>query len=66
MTAKKSRQSIAFIFAHPDDVEFSMGGTAWKLRHDYDLHVILATRGQHGVKDTPPEEGGAIRTKEQE
>jgi len=39
---------VVFVVAHPDDVAFSMGGTAWLLKDSHQLHVICATRGERG------------------
>ena len=44
-----SKRPVAiFVVAHPDDVAFSMGGTAWLLKDEYQLHVVCATRGERG------------------
>ena len=43
-----SRRSIAFVVAHPDDVAFSFGGTAWLLHEQYKLHVLCASKGERG------------------
>jgi len=46
----KNKQSIVFITAHPDDVAFSMGGTAALLKQDYELHIICLSSGERGYK----------------
>ncbi len=61
----QARKNIVFVVAHPDDVSNSMGGTAWLLRHKYDLHVLCATRGERGIKGKTYEEAGGIREKEE-
>lgn len=57
--------NILFVEAHPDDIVHGMGGTAWKLKNDYDLHLVCLTRGQRGIKGKTPDEAAAIRTKEE-
>lgn len=42
------RATVAFIVSHPDDVSFSMGGTAALLKDRYKLHVLCASRGERG------------------
>jgi LmbE family N-acetylglucosaminyl deacetylase len=46
-----TRESIFFIVAHPDDVAFSAGGTAWLLKDRYRLHVLCASRGERGYPE---------------
>ena len=62
--------SVVFITAHPDDVAFSCGGTAWKLSRTYDTHVICATRGDGGHiagrPDATPEEVAEVRAAEEQ
>ena len=59
------KPKIVFIIAHPDDLSHSMGGTAFLLKQDYDLHVLCLTKGEHGIKGKTPDEAGAIREKEE-
>ncbi len=67
----KNKPSIVFVTAHPDDVAFSMGGTAALLKEEYSLHVICLSSGERGVpwdgKGLPPQspEMGAQREKEE-
>jgi LmbE family N-acetylglucosaminyl deacetylase len=42
------KDSIVFVVAHPDDVAFSFGGTAWLLKDNYTLHVLCASKGERG------------------
>lgn len=42
-----------------------MGGTAWLLKDACCLHVLCATKGEHGIRGKSPGEAGAIREKEQ-
>ena len=54
MNDVSARPPIAFVVAHPDDIAFSMGGTAWLLKDRYRLHVICASKGERGYRyDTP-------------
>lgn len=61
--------NIVFIVAHPDDLAFSMGGTACLLNEDYHLHICCASRGERGFTDgavhDPSAELAAIRTGEE-
>lgn len=61
---------IVLITAHPDDVAFSCGGTAWMLSRQYQLHIICATRGDGGHiagrPDASPEEVADVRSKEEQ
>ncbi len=67
-----SRETIAFVVAHPDDVAFSFGGTASLLRDQYDLHVFCASRGERGYEwkgaglPPPSPQIAEMRTKEEE
>lgn len=67
----KTKSSIVFVTAHPDDVAFSMGGTAALLKNEYDLHIICISSGERGYKwdgeGLPPQnpEMGAQREKEE-
>lgn len=66
-----SRRTIAFVVAHPDDVAFSFGGTAWLLHEQYKIHVLCASKGERGYTwkgqgMTPPSmEVGAQRAGEE-
>jgi LmbE family N-acetylglucosaminyl deacetylase len=68
------RPNIAFVVAHPDDVAFGMGGTAWLLKARHRLHVFCASRGERnyvdpqgrtGLAKPPSEELGATRAAEE-
>lgn len=48
------RPAAVFVVAHPDDVAFSMGGTAWLLKDSHRLHVVCATRGERGYAWSGP------------
>jgi len=58
----KSKQTIVFLVAHPDDVAFFMGGTALLLKDKYKLHVICASRGERGPRfpSEPPHRGPGL------
>lgn len=58
--------SIVIVFAHPDDLACSMGGTALQLKEHFSLHLICATRGDHGVPAWSLPETATVRTKEEE
>ncbi len=50
---------ILAVFAHPDDVELTVGGTLLKMKHlGYRTGVLDVTRGEMGTRGTP--EGRAI------
>lgn len=61
----KEKPNIAFIIAHPDDLSHSMGGTAYLLKSEYQLHVFCLTKGEYGIKGKTPAEAAAIREKEE-
>jgi LmbE family N-acetylglucosaminyl deacetylase len=67
-----SPQPVIFVVAHPDDVAFSMGGTAWLLKErGHPLHVLCATRGARGYpwqgegKPPPNPAVAAVRSREE-
>jgi LmbE family N-acetylglucosaminyl deacetylase len=43
--------SILLITAHPDDVAYACGGTAWMLKQRFRLHVVCASQGERGHPD---------------
>ncbi len=56
------------VSAHPDDIEFSSGGTMFKFKKmGYDIYFIVATNGENGFKvnHKPRSERVKIRNKEQ-
>jgi bacillithiol biosynthesis deacetylase BshB1 len=54
---------ILAIFAHPDDVELTVGGTLLKMKHlGYRTGALDITRGEMGTRGTP--EGRAIEAEE--
>ncbi len=54
-----SQVDILAVFAHPDDVELTVGGTMLKMKHlGYRTGVLDVTRGEMGTRGTP--EGRAI------
>ncbi len=59
------RRNILFVEAHPDDIVHGMGGTAWRLKDDYDLHLVCLTSGQRGIRGKSAEEAAAIRIAEE-
>lgn len=46
----KKKENILIITAHPDDWEDGMGGTAYLLSKEYNIHVIIATKGERGLE----------------
>ncbi len=63
------RSSVLFVTAHPDDVAFSCGGTAWLLKEKYDLHVVCATHGDGGHvagRNASPAEVAEVRPAEEQ
>jgi LmbE family N-acetylglucosaminyl deacetylase len=67
------KNSIVFVVAHPDDVAFSFGGTAWLLKDKYSLRVFCASKGERGYDSgwkgkglkPPRREVAEIREKEE-
>ena len=58
-------KAVACIAAHPDDIEYGMGGTAILLKEqEYELHYIICTSGQGGIKGM--EHGEALKIREAE
>ena len=58
-----SQVDILAIFAHPDDVELTVGGTLLKMKHiGYRTGALDVTRGEMGTRGTP--EGRAIEAGE--
>ena len=58
-------ESVLFVFAHPDDVAFGMGGLALLLKDRFDLHLVCATKGERGIPGRSLAETGAIREEEE-
>jgi LmbE family N-acetylglucosaminyl deacetylase len=59
---------ILAVSAHPDDIEFSVGGTMFKYKEKgYDIYFVVATNGENGFKigHKPKSERIKIRHKEQ-
>ena len=57
--------TILFVVAHPDDVAFGMGGTAWLLKDRYDLHVVCVTKGERGLPGRSLAATAALREQEE-
>ncbi len=54
-----SHVDILAVFAHPDDVELTVGGTLLKMKNlGYRTGALDVTRGEMGTRGTP--EGRAI------
>ena len=54
-----SQVDILAVFAHPDDVELTVGGTLLKMKHlGYRTGAVDVTRGEMGTRGTP--EGRAV------
>jgi LmbE family N-acetylglucosaminyl deacetylase len=62
--APDTRKPVVFMTGHPDDVAFFMGGTAVLLAKRYQLHVIVATRGE--CRDGAPSEAVAATREAEE
>ena len=59
-------KNIVFVVAHPDDMAYGMGGTAWLLKDKYNLHVLCATRGERGLPGVcTMQETAMLREKEE-
>lgn len=59
------KRNIAVVYAHPDDIAHSMGGTAYLLKDKYQLNLICLTKGEHGIAGKTPSEAAAIREQEE-
>ena len=67
LEAKAPKRALA-VFAHPDDAEFSCGGTlALLCKRGWDLDVVVTTSGNKGTKDpeVTPQYLAGIREDEQ-
>lgn len=50
--ATKFAKRALCVFAHPDDLEFTCGGTVAKLcAEGWDVHIVVTTSGNKGTKD---------------
>jgi len=61
-------KTLLAISAHPDDIEFAVGGTMFRFKDaGYDIYLIVATNGENGFKigHKPKKERVEIRYKEQ-
>jgi len=67
-TAKKAKAkpNVLIITAHPDDWEYSMGGTAFLMKDKYKIHVAIASRGERGLSKEPSLNTARIRVNEAE
>ena len=62
------KKVILAVSAHPDDIEFSCGGTMFKYKElGFDIYFAVATNGENGfkIKHKPKSERIKIRHKEQ-
>lgn len=51
MTGTIQNRTLLAISAHPDDIEFSCGGTMFKFKElGYEIYFIVATNGENGFK----------------
>ena len=57
--------AILLVVAHPDDVAYGMGGTAWLLKDRYDLHVVCVTKGERGLPGQSLAATAALREPEE-
>ena len=58
-----SQVDILAVFAHPDDVELTVGGTLLKMKHlGYRTGALDLTRGEMGTRGTP--EGRAVEAED--
>jgi LmbE family N-acetylglucosaminyl deacetylase len=58
-------ESLLFVFAHPDDIAYGMGGLALLLKDKFDFHLVCATKGERGLPGRSLTETSAIREKEE-
>ncbi len=55
------------VSAHPDDIEFSSGGTMFKFKNlGYDIYFIVATNGENGFKIDHKPKTQRIKTRHKE
>ena len=69
MSGSEQERTALVVMAHPDDIEFTCGGTAAKLADDgWDVVFCLVTSGDKGTKDEAiaASELAALREAEQE
>ncbi len=69
MSSEYIPRRAMFIYAHPDDIEFGVAGTAAKwARHGCEVTYVVITDGNIGTDDESlsPEELGALRRAEQQ
>jgi LmbE family N-acetylglucosaminyl deacetylase len=62
------KKIILAVSAHPDDIEFSCGGTLFKFKEKgYEIFYVVATNGENGFKigHKPKKQRVLIRNKEQ-
>jgi len=60
-------QRALVIVAHPDDPEYGMAAAVAQWVADgKEVHYLLASRGEAGIADLPPEQSAPLRTREQE
>ncbi|HMQ79252.1 MAG TPA: PIG-L family deacetylase [Ignavibacteria bacterium] len=51
MTGIIQNRTLLAVSAHPDDIEFSCGGTMFKFKElGYEIYFIVATNGENGFK----------------
>ena len=60
----EKKGNVLIVTAHPDDWEAGMGGTAFLLSKDYNMHVIIATKGERGLTGETFDYTAGIRIKE--
>lgn len=53
MSTDNRRQTLLFIFAHPDDDAFGPSGSLAKLSQTYDVYFLCATKGEGGENHSP-------------
>lgn len=63
----RRKLKVAFVGAHPDDVETAAGGTVARYTDlGHDVVILYLTRGEAGMRGKPQDETAAIRTAEAE
>ena len=68
MTGTTQNKKLLAVSAHPDDIEFSCGGTMFKFKKQgYEIYFLVATNGENGFKigHKPRSERVKSRHKEQ-
>jgi LmbE family N-acetylglucosaminyl deacetylase len=59
-----SSSNVLIGTAHPDDWEYTMGGTAYLLKDKYSIHIVIASKGERGLSEKSSKKTAEIRVRE--